>query len=254
MCEADALQVGGAPRPDAFQVLKRRRERVHRSWRAHVRSRAPGAPHCTMVAVALPTRISRMRGGKLERVVHVDAGGVLRGARVVAEQLLQQGLRDGDAGDLRGLELERPTPSFVDEPARRGERQPAGQVAQRIGPAALLLFAHGVEIDDGPAADAAVAERVERRIDDADRDLRPRVVLEVGVQLVVGDLRGRRLGCDRLGGLDGLALPVWTMRLSLAENWSASCLVRLAKRVTDAPITASAQTVARRDLDTMRSL
>ena len=40
--EPDALQIGGTPWSNTFQVLKRRRERVHRSGRAHDR-RAPEA-------------------------------------------------------------------------------------------------------------------------------------------------------------------------------------------------------------------
>ena len=83
-----------------------------------------------------------------------------------------------------------PTPSLVVSVPRRGDRQPAGQVAERIEPAALLLLPDGIEIDDGPPADTAIAERVERRIDDADGNLASRVVLEIGVELVVADLRG----------------------------------------------------------------
>ena len=111
-----------------------------------------------------------------------------------------------------------PTPSLVASLPRGGDRQPAGHVAERIEPAALLLLAHGVQIDHGPPADPAVAERVDGRIDDADGNLILRVVLEVGVQLVVGDLRRLGWAATGLAVLTGLALPVWTMRLSLAEN------------------------------------
>ena len=61
----------------------------------------------------------------------------------------------------RRLELEAADAVLRGERARGGERQAAGQVAQRIGPAALLLLAHGVEVDDGAARDAAVAGAVE---------------------------------------------------------------------------------------------
>src|SRR5687767_9211858 len=51
---------------------------------------------------------------------------------------------------------------------------------------------------------------------------------------------------------NAFTLPVVTMRASLAENWSASCLLSRADRVTDAPTSASASPdAARRDLDTI---
>ena len=65
--QADALQVGGAARPDAFQELQRAIPEAGSHLHALDRCRP-----CTR------SRISRMRGGQLERVVHADAGGVLR--------------------------------------------------------------------------------------------------------------------------------------------------------------------------------
>src|SRR3954466_9787343 len=55
---------------------------------------------------ALPDPDFLNRGGQRERLVQVDAGRILRGLGVVTEQLLQERLRNGDAGDLRRLELE----------------------------------------------------------------------------------------------------------------------------------------------------
>ena len=67
--EADALQIGGAPRPDALQVL----QRSEGSIEAGELDALPSAPTGRSSRSPLPTRISRMRDGQLERVVHVDA-------------------------------------------------------------------------------------------------------------------------------------------------------------------------------------
>ena len=120
---------------------------------------------------------------------------VLRGLRVVAEELLQNRLRHGDAGDLGGLELELAVAVLRRQHARRRSPAACPQVAERIEPAALLLLADGVEVDDRSTGDAAVAERVQHGFDDADRDLIAVArYLQVRIHLGVGDRRVVRAG------------------------------------------------------------
>src|SRR5215207_4054975 len=61
---------------------------------------AAGPPHRSLHddRAALPDADFPDPGGQLEWLVHVDAAGVLSGPRVVAEELLQQRLRNGHAG------------------------------------------------------------------------------------------------------------------------------------------------------------
>ena len=131
-------------------------------------------------------------GGQFERVVHVDARRFFRRLRIVREQFLHQALGNRDAGDFCRLELEPADAVLGDEQSRGGQWQPAGHVAHGIGPRALLLLADGVEVDDGAAAHAPFAESVERRIDDASRDLVLQVVVQIRVELAVSELRGLR--------------------------------------------------------------
>ena len=98
--------------------------------------------------VALPTRDLANRGGQLERLVHVDAGRILRRARVVAEELLQERLGDRDAGDLRRLELELAHAVLRRERAGGGDRQPSREIA---------------DTDRSSRASSACARRRDRR-------------------------------------------------------------------------------------------
>jgi hypothetical protein len=81
-----------------------------------------------------------------------------------------------------------PTPSLVVSLPVAVIGRPAGHVAERIEPAALLLLANHVQIDHRPPAHPALTEGVDGRLDDPHRDLLFRVELEVRVQLVVADL------------------------------------------------------------------
>ena len=69
--------------------------------------------------------------------------------------------------------LNLPTPSLVVRVPRAVIGQPAGHVAEGIEPAALLWFPHGIEIDDCTPTDTPIAQRVDRRVDDADGNLAP---------------------------------------------------------------------------------
>ena len=142
---------------------------------------------------SLPTLDLADGGGQLEGLVHVDAGGVLRRPRVVAEELLQQRLRNGDAGDLAPIQLEAADAVLRRQRAGGGDRQPARQVAERIGPGrASSACAPRRDRPSARPVTRPLPARVQLGIDDADGHLGAGEELEVGVDLVVGDLRRAR--------------------------------------------------------------
>ena len=173
-----------------------------------------------MVAVPAATRISRICDGSSNGVVHVDAVGIL-GASPSSKLSSSwiSDLRDRHARDLGGrLELEAADAVLRRQTSARGERQPSGQVAHGIEPAALASAcgprrgprSRGPDTTPLPCA-------ISSRIDDADRDLRLRVEAQVRIDLDVGDARRR--------GAPALArgvLPRSTMRASLVWKRSPS--------------------------------
>jgi hypothetical protein len=116
----------------------------------------------------------------------------------MADELLQDGLGDRHAGDFGRLELKLPPAVFCSEPPGGRHGQPSGEIRHGIEPAALLLFSHGVEIDHRAAGNAPVTERVQRRLQDADRNLIGRVESQVRIHFDVRDRRGAG-GCGAGG-------------------------------------------------------
>ena len=104
--ETDALEIGGATRTDAFEELQGRREQL--------------GGHCTTYGSSRLHLNLADPGRQRKRVVEADPGRILRRARVVADDLLQQHLRDRHRAERRRFELE-----------------PADAVARRESPVAV---------------------------------------------------------------------------------------------------------------------
>jgi hypothetical protein len=98
------------------------------------------------------------------------------------------------SGDLGRFQHEPPRAIRRRQRSLRGDGQPSRQVREGIAPRSFLLRAYGIEIDDGAAGDAAVADAVQNRVRDPDGHLRAREKLQIRVDLGVGDCRHARAG------------------------------------------------------------
>src|SRR2546421_12025264 len=142
------------------------------------------------------------RRGELERIVNAHALRMRGRARVIADDFLQERLRQRQAGHVRALEEERA--DAILRPQRAGDvdgHLSADQAPEVERAAALLLLRDGVEIDSRLAGDLAVADHRDARVGDARGEQRFGAVREPRVQLALAYLRFLR---SRL--LDGVAL------------------------------------------------
>ena len=116
---------------------------------------------------------------QLEGIVQVHAAGILRAARIVADDLLQHRLRHRDPGDLRGSSTKRRCPAASSTPLAVTSL-PLSRRTDRTTRSTGRRDCFTASRSTADLGDAAVAEDGDGRLGDPGRHLIAQLVAEVG--------------------------------------------------------------------------